>query len=417
MWSQLGKGRGGRDPGPCQGPAWGILTGGKFARMVPFYDPHLGYEDNYRDGPWGAFAEALARAEGAPSDGGQRTSDADARGKCGTAPVGAPDASATFATVWGVPLRSRFGIPAGPLLNARFCAAAFAMGFDVNVYKTVRSRAWQAHPHPHVLAVNVEGDLTLDQAARGVQAVASFDGVRAITNSFGVPSAHPDVWQEDMARAVRAAGPGQVLVGSFQGSHGVHGPDEDAYVEDHAVTAALVVETGARVLELNLSCPNEGTSSLLCTDVPLVVRVLRAVRDRIGDVPLVVKMAYMPHDAMLREFVTRTAPYVDGYSAINTIPARLIAPDGSPALPGAGREVGGVCGDAIAWAAHDMGTRLAQLRREGLHTGVIVGVGGAGSRERYAALRAAGADVVLSATGAMFNPYLARELRPAWGAA
>ncbi len=352
--------------------------------MLPFYDPRLSYDENHRRGPWGAFAApASAHAhDAAPSD-----------------------------AFLGVPVASRFGIPAGPLLNARYCEAAFAHGFDLNVYKTVRSLSWPAHAHPNVLAVHVDGQLAASHPPPVVLADGDFAAAPAsITNSFGVPSASPDVWQPDMALAVAAAGPGQLLIGSFQGTRSQTG-GEAAYIADHAATAALVAQTGAPVLELNLSCPNEGVASLLCFDTPRVVRVLDAIRARIGDTPLLVKLARFHDDDALAAFVRATAHLVDGYAAINTLPARLVDAHGMPALPGPGREVGGVCGDAIAAAARDMVARLARLRAAGVHEGAIVGVGGAGTAQRYLALREAGADAVMSATGAMFNPHLAREIK------
>ena len=48
----------------------------------------------------------------------------------------------------------------------------------------------------------------------------------SISNSFGVPSHSPDAWQPDMRAAIEAAGPGQVLVPSFQGSR-VEGMSEE----------------------------------------------------------------------------------------------------------------------------------------------------------------------------------------------
>jgi dihydroorotate dehydrogenase len=57
-----------------------------------------------------------------------------------------------------------------------------------------------------------------------------------------------------------------------------------------------------------------------------------------------------------------------------------------------------------------MSARLKRLREE-LGLGFeIVGVGGVNDAAAYAAFRAAGADAVMSATGAMWNPELARQV-------
>ena len=65
----------------------------------PFYDVSRSYEDNYEQGPFGAFAEALKDGNGADA--------------AGTTSEGA---SASFL---GQPVNLPFGIPAGPLLNSR----------------------------------------------------------------------------------------------------------------------------------------------------------------------------------------------------------------------------------------------------------------------------------------------------------
>ncbi len=352
--------------------------------MTAFYDPLRTYEANYAEGPFGAFADASV-----------------------VEPAGEPRHE-----FLGHALHTPFGIPAGPLLNARFCEAAFRHGYALNVYKTVRSRARDAHPFPNALAVHHDGPLTLDDAARPVLADADFAGVHSVSNSFGVPSRDPDEWQPDMARAVAAAGEGQLLIGSFQGTHAPDGtPDRDAaYVRDQAVTARLVADTGARVVEVNLSCPNEGTSNLLCFDIPRVVRIASAIKDEVGDLPLILKLAYFPDDAALGALVKATSGIVQGYAAVNTIPARLVSADGRQALPGPGREVAGVCGAAIAWAGLEMVERLARLRDDASDGFVIVGVGGVRSVEGYRAMRHAGADAVMSAVGAMFSPSLGAQI-------
>lgn len=369
-----------------------------------FYDVRRTYEQNYREGPFGAFAEALA----ADTADVPRHTASDA----GDAPDAAPDYE-----LFGNPIDLPFGIPAGPLLNSRFTTAAFRMGFDVAVYKTVRSRAWDCNPFPNVLAVHPDapdgalhpGDPQLDE---GVLADYRYEQPLSISNSFGVPSRDPDQWQPDMRDAIAAAGQGQLLAPSFQGSR-VAGMDTEAYIADHVTTARLVAETGARLMEMNTSCPNEGRNRLLCNDPTLVGTIAEAVKSEIGDMPLIVKLAAMATDAELERMVDETAAHgrVQGFAAINTISGRLVDRDGRQALPGEGREHSGICGAAIREAGLDMVRRLSAIRaRRGLRF-VIVGVGGVDSPSDYQEYREAGADVVMSATGAMWNPNLAREIR------
>lgn len=367
--------------------------------FAPFYDVNRTYEDNYLQGPFGAFAKVLQEDRG-PS----------------AAQSSAPVQTASGEDFLGFHVNLPFGIPAGPLLNERFTTAAFRMGFDLAVYKTVRSRAWGCNAFPNVLAVhpkNADGSLIPGSAEldEGVLADTRYELPISISNSFGVPSRDPDEWQPDMKKAIEAAGSGQLLVPSFQGSR-VNGMDQDDYIADHVTTARLVCETGAGLMEMNTSCPNEGHNRLLRHDPHLVGRITEAVKNEIGDRPLVVKLAYIPNDADLEIMVKETAAHgtVQGFSTINTISAKLVDAHGNQALPGAGRDRSGVCGNAIRGAGLDMVGRLHAIREKLGLDFTIVGVGGVVRPEDYRAYREAGANAVMSATGAMWNANLARDI-------
>ena len=75
---------------------------------TPFYDPQKTYEDNFQEGPFGAFSPTFAGSE-----------------------VGAPIPSGVGTDFLGVKVNSPFGIPAGPLINSNFCKGAFDKGFDI----------------------------------------------------------------------------------------------------------------------------------------------------------------------------------------------------------------------------------------------------------------------------------------------
>lgn len=347
---------------------------------TPFYDPLKQYDENYDQGPFGAFAE----------------------------PEVAERTEASTTTLFGQKVGLPFGIPAGPLLNAAYIEAAFKMGFDICVYKTVRTSFYPCHPWPNVLAVHPTGVLEATPA-QPLVADTHYSQPLSITNSFGVPSKNPDVWQPDMQKAVASAGEGQVLVGSFQGTSDGSGSQEQ-YINDFVLAARLVKETGAPVLEVNLSCPNEGTAHLLCFDIEKTLQVVSAIKEEIGNTPLIVKTAYFIDQDQLKQFVAKVGSIVEGISSINTIAATVVDQSGEPALPGKGRERSGICGDAIRWAGLEMVKRLAQLRTEGDYAFSIIGVGGVTQPEHYAEYREAGADAVMSATGAMWNPHLAREI-------
>jgi dihydroorotate dehydrogenase len=345
----------------------------------PFYDPAKSYLDNFERGPFGLFAN--------------------------TSPVS--QTTQPKYEFLGHPVFAPFGIPAGPLINGKFVKAALDMGFDIPVYKTVRTKKYACHPWPNVLAVKVEGDLAPD---RTLVASEDYSEPLSITNSFGVPSYDPEFWQRDMAEVAAYARPGQVVVGSFQGTLPENGRVAD-YIADFVLGARLVNETGVPVIEVNLSCPNEGTANLLCFDIARSRQVVEAIKDEIGSVPLVIKMAFYKDEKKLEEFLREVGKTVDGIAAINTISAEIVDKDGQQALPGEGRLRSGVCGSSVKWAGVGMAAKLARIRGELGQKFTIVGVGGAGTPEAFDEYRRAGADVVMSATAAMWHPELAQEIK------
>ncbi len=361
----------------------------------PFYDPLLTYQENYDLGPFGPFAEEPSPEIEAALD--------------------LPESE--WVTVVGLRLRRPVGIPSGPLLNSKFTDAAFSWGFDLCHYKTVRSREWPSHPVPNVLYVDAQEPIAPTEMGRSPLVARAFrpdERVNihrlSITNSFGMPAQAPEVWQADMERAARNARRGQALVASVTGTARAGGSRAD-FVADHARAAAMCAETGAHAIEVNLSCPNLGGHGLLCHDPEAAGEVCRAVRDAIGSRPLFAKIGSYGVDeageATLRAVVAATAPYVQGHGAVNAVPVPVTTGEGGQALPGAGRQVAGVCGAALRGVGLDIVGRLALIRAEYGYDYAIIGVGGFLTPDDYFSYREAGADAVQGATGPMWDHLLA----------
>lgn len=350
--------------------------------QTPFYDPQKSYEENYNEGPFGAFADGkIFEQSGEPQY-----------------------------DFLGQKVYLPFGIPAGPLLNSNFCKGAFEKGFDICVYKTVRSAFFPCHPFPNVLAAKITGDLTLEKAQGKIVADNNYVEPLNITNSFGVPSKDSSVWQEDVKKAISYAGIGQVLVLSFMGTV-KENQTADEFVADYALAAKLAYQTGAKVLETNLSCPNIGNEGLVCYNLEMTEKVCQAIRKEIGDTPLVLKVGYYKSDEDIEKMVKIASKYAQGIAAINTIQAEIVDKDGNQALPGKMRARSGVCGASIKWAGLDTVKRFKQaVKKLGVNI-KIDGVGGVTKAEDYFDYKEAGADTVMSATGAMWNPYLAQEIK------
>ncbi|MBI3459287.1 dihydroorotate oxidase [Candidatus Azambacteria bacterium] len=360
----------------------------------PFFDPTKSYEENWKEGPFGAFASTINSSERSRlrSDELLRT-EGEPKYKVFEHKVYLP-----------------FGIPAGPLLNGRFVDAALDLNFDIPMHKTVRTRAKACHPFPNVLAIEIEGDLTMEKASHQLKAKEGYLAPLSITNSFGNPSQDSDIWQRDIAHSVAHARKGQIVAASIEGTKWPGYSDAD-YIQDWAIGAGLLKEAGAQIIEANLSCPNEGTTSLVCFDVNRARKIAEAIKNKIGNTPLLLKTAYFSDEENLRHFVKELGKIVDGISSINTISAEVVNEKGQPALPGEGRLRSGVCGHAIKWAGLDMVKRLKKLREEFNYHFLIFGGGGVMNPQDYQEYHQAGADVVMSATGAMWNPYLAGEIK------
>lgn len=355
----------------------------------PFYDPNKSYEENSEEGPYGAFANA---------DESGSTVSADSK-----------------YSFLGFKINSPFGIASGPLPNSKFTTAAFKMGFDVVCYKTRRSTSFASNAWPNVLFVNVDGDLTLEKAKTPLHgSLKPFrnDTKYSITNSFGNPSQDGEVWAQDLKKAIDGVGKGQLLISSVVGTI-QEGFSPDDYYEDFADTAEIADKAGAEVIELNLSCPNVASEGVLCYSPEAVLAICQKVRARIGDKPIVVKFGYFSEEqqALLEKIIGSISKYINAVSVINTIPAAVVDEKGEQALPGKGRLMSGVCGAGIKWAGLDMVRRLNSLRKEKDYKFEIIGIGGVMTPEDFEEYRAAGADVVQSATGAMWNPFLAQEIK------
>ncbi len=359
--------------------------------LKPFYDPEKSYEENYKQGPFGVFADGEV--------------------------VQTVQSSTLHSYEFlGFKVNSPFGIPAGPLINSKFMRAAFGKGFDICVYKTVRTRVKKSNEWPNILPVKIEGDLTIEKAKKGLITKKEFTEPLAITNSFGNPCFDPKIWQADIVDLINWAKSreGQVVCGMIEGTRWDENFTEQDFLNDWVLAARLMKETGVHVIEANFSCPNEGdkVKGLLCFDIEQSLRIAEAMKKEVGDAPLVIKIPYFENETELRSMVEKMGNVVDGFSAINTIPAAIYDEEGNQALPGGSwRLKSGVCGVPIKWAGLDMVRRLKKLRKEFGYKYTIIGVGGVTTVDDFFEYRDAGADIVMSATGAMWNPYLAQEIK------
>lgn len=354
--------------------------------LTVFYNPNKTFDDNFDNGPY-------------PTQ---------------QAPPLETQKSASY-TFLGHKLNSPFGIPAGPLPTSRHIELAFKLGFDVACYKTQRTVVFPANKFPNIVYLDVGGDLTLEKASQpilGSKMINKPVDQITITNSFGNPSRGPEYWVNDLKLSVAVQKPGQLVIASVVGTIQPNFSQED-YYDDFARAAELAASTGVSVIEVNLSCPNVANESIVCYTPEAVKAICEKTKQRIGNIPLVIKLGYFSKDqqSLLERVLNSSKPYVAAIAAINTIPVPVVDEHGNQLLPGENRLISGACGNSIKWAGLDMVRRLDEIRQAKKFQYEIIGVGGVMNSTDYSEYISAGANVVQSATGAMWNPRLAQEIK------
>lgn len=306
----------------------------------------------------------------------------------------------------GLEVPSPLGMPAGPLLNGRWCLYYAALGFDVVTYKTVRSRFRACYDLPNLQPVLAP---TLWGGERDLPALGELgETAGSWAVSFGMPSMDPEVWRRDVAWTRKRLAAEKVLSVSVVGTMQPGWSLEDL-AEDYALCARWAVESGADCVEANLSCPNvqsrDGQLYQISEDAR---RVSAAVRDVIGRTPLILKIGHVPQRSEAAALVAAVAPYVQALSMVNCIPATVLGVDGLPLFNG---ETRGIGGPAIREASTAQVARFAGVIRE-LNVPVeVIGVGGAGTATDVLAYLEAGAGSVHLATAAMRDPEVGIKIR------
>lgn len=356
--------------------------------MRPIYDPTKTYDENCRKGPFGLFAKK-------PKKRLPKAQQSD---------------------FLGYSIHIPFGIGAGTLPTSRFVKAAWAWGFSIATYKSVRSDSYPTHPFPNIVKVitkrvNVRpGDTVIaDFNMRGVN--VDRDG---ITNSFAVPSKKSSAWIKDAGAAAKATPNGSVLVLSFMGTKR-EGKTRRDYINDFATCCRLARKAHPHILEVNLSCPNFGKEGLVCNDIAMSHDVLSFLAKAKGNLPLLVKIGYFPRSKQhnFEKLLSLIHRYAEGVVGINTISAKVVDAKGNQALPGSPvRLYSGICGPAIRWAGLDFAKRaVAFKRKKDWKDFVIVGVGGVTTPAHYLEYLNLGVNAVESVTGSMWRPTLAIDIR------
>lgn len=309
-------------------------------------------------------------------------------------------------TFCGRAVPSPLGIPAGPLLNGRWILYYASLGFDVLTYKTVRSSPRECYELPNLVPVET-GQLTGSEERLAESAV--MNGSWAV--SFGMPSADPDVWRRDIEETRNRLGAEKLLsvsvVGTVQPGWSI-----DDLAADYAQCARWAVDAGADTIETNFSCPNvETCDGQLYQNPTEAAIVAEAVRQAIGDRPLILKIGHMTELSDAEELLDAVGPSATAIAMTNSVATTVQARGGELLFAGQQR---GICGEATFDASLQQTRLFSKLVRKRDDTLCIISVGGVSTADHVRNCLNAGAESVHIATAAMIDPNVALEIRRSW---
>jgi dihydroorotate dehydrogenase (NAD+) catalytic subunit len=303
----------------------------------------------------------------------------------------------------GFSLASRIGVAACAVTTGKGIALLASLGVDILTYKTIRRRAHPTHPLPNIVYVNCESQLHESDLDKLVYTRQLARDKIAISNSFGNGCLEPEILIQDIAFAKNSLSEGQILIVSVYGE----GETLAALATEFAETAFFAQQAGADVIELNLSCPNLlKKREPIYWDAEAVYHITAHVVNRVENVPVIVKLGLLPAIISLSKILVAIARAgASGVSAINSIRMRVVDQSQQPAF---GKRIfSGVSGYPIRSLALSFIKKMAQINREQKLNLAILGMGGITSAEHFNEFFDLGADIALSATGLMWNPYLA----------
>jgi len=290
----------------------------------------------------------------------------------------------------GHSINSPIGVPAGPLLTSSWIALASKLGFDVPTYKTIRSQAYPSHKLPNVAFLDAKG--------RRIEDPKRLSEL-TITNSFGMPSKSPDFLLQDIERANRSLSRGQVMIVSVVGTPNLG----VSFGEDFVRAALLAKEGGAKIIEANFSCPNvDKADGILYMNPETVQEYTRLIAKAIHPIPLLLKVGTFPNVALMKSvFVAAARGGAKGICGINSVSMPVHPPLDEQ------RTTSGTCGAAIRPAALSFIRESAHIIQKERLDLVLLGCGGIMESEHFDEFIQAGANIAMSATGMMWDPYLA----------
>lgn len=325
------------------------------------------------------------------------------------------------ADFFGFKTRLPIGVAPGSLHNLRYMEVAMRDGFEVLTWKTFRSMHRLAHRNDgsylgHNVVFLPHKAIERDEVGTERTGSLSFAGMPeevSITNSVGMPSPAPIDWMQYVAKGRELGKKYKKCVMTSVVGTAREGDDAAALARDYAFAARCAESAGETIVEINLSCPNvQGKEGVVYKDIETTTIIAKTVKESFyrRDTKLLLKLGFAD-ESHYRAMLESVAPYIDGVVAINTIPMRIVDSKGKQALPGGMQS--GTCGALIIDRAVEAVQSLVKARKslgkKAAHV-KIIGCGGVTDAENFMRHIDAGAEFVMCATAALFNPDLPLEI-------
>lgn len=226
--------------------------------------------------------------------------------------------------------------------------------FGAMVIKTATPRPRVGNPEPRIAVLE--------------------DGV---LNAVGLAGPGVDAVANEKIPAVRQKYPELPIIASVSGGS----------VEEYAMVAAKLAAAPVNALEINVSCPNVKDEGMLFgTDPVQVEAITRAVKDRVGALPVYVKLTPNVTDIVAIALAAERGG-ADGLSLINTLLGMHI--DVHTGQPVVANVTGGYSGQPVKPVAVRMIYQVAHAT-----TLPIIGIGGVATAEDVIEMMMAGASAV-----------------------
>lgn len=226
--------------------------------------------------------------------------------------------------------------------------------FGAMVIKTATPRPRVGNPEPRIAVLE--------------------DGV---LNAVGLAGPGVDAVANEKIPAVRQKYPELPIIASVSGGS----------VEEYAMVAAKLAAAPVNALEINVSCPNVKDEGMLFGTDPVQVEVItRAVKDRVGALPVYVKLTPNVTDIVAIALAAERGG-ADGLSLINTLLGMHI--DVHTGQPVVANVTGGYSGQPVKPVAVRMIYQVAHAT-----TLPIIGMGGVATAEDVIEMMMAGASAV-----------------------